>query len=269
MRQDLADAHPPRRLRAQAPPELSSVSAHHAVIPAVSPVNGINTGRREVPGHRLLVLGGTGGTLGDKWWNVMTGKLYWIVCRRNLQGFAYLAPVHSCSGQKFQLKRHEPQGINPDELILDLIEVHDDESASREAVDQVVQFQESIKTRNQYPNTAPCSLCRGVYASGIRGGHNYGGASPPLTWHPVLRSLVRASLGTRVAVTPDALVIPLGKAAQDAVSLLAADGLLNPGRSLTGFPHPSGGNGHRVRQYAANREALAGQVARWAATTLS
>jgi hypothetical protein len=87
--------------------------------------------------------------------------------------------------------------------------------------------------------------------------------------HPVLRSLVRASLGTRVAMTPDALVISLGKAAQDAVSPLAADGLLDPGRSLTGFPHPSGGNGHRVRQYAANREALAGQVARWAATTLS
>ena len=41
-------------------------------------------------------------------------------------------------------------------------------------------------------------------------------------------------------MTPDALVIPLGKAAQDAVSLLAADGLLNPGRSLTGFLHPSG-----------------------------
>jgi hypothetical protein len=86
---------------------------------------------------------------------------------------------------------------------------------------------------------------------------------------PVLRSLVRASLGTRVAMTPGALVIPLGKAAQAAVSLLAADGLLEPGRSLTGFPHPSGGNGHRVRQYAANREALAGQVTRWAATTLS
>jgi len=100
-------------------------------------------------------------------------------------------------------------------------------------------------------------------------GHNYSGASPPLTRHPVLRSPVRASLGTRVAMTPDALVIPLGKAVQDAVSLLAADGLLNPGRSLTGFPHPSGSNGHRVRQYAANCEALAGQVAQSAATTLS
>ncbi len=85
----------------------------------------------------------------------------------------------------------------------------------------------------------------------------------------MLRSLVRVSLGARVAMTPGALVVPLGKAAQDAVSLLAADGLVDPGRSLTGFPHPSGGNGHRVRQYAANRAALAEHVARWAAATIA
>ena len=100
-------------------------------------------------------------------------------------------------------------------------------------------------------------------------GHNFSGASPPLARHPVLRSLVRVSLGARVAMTPGALVVPLGKAAQSAVSLLAADGFIDPGWSPTGFPHPSGGNGHRVRQYAANREGLAEQVARWAATTTS
>ena len=113
------------------------------------------------------------------------------------------------------------------------------------------------------------ALCSAIDYPVFVNGRNYSGARPPLARHPVLRSLVRASLGTRVAMTPGALVVPLGKAAQDAVSLLAADGLVNPGRSLTGFPHPSGGNGHRVRQYAANRKALAGQVARWAATTVS
>jgi len=113
------------------------------------------------------------------------------------------------------------------------------------------------------------ALCSAIDYPVFVNGSNYGGASPPLTRHPVLRSLVRASLGARVAMTPDALVVPLGKAAQDAVSLLAADGLIDPGRSLTGFPHPSGGNGHRVRQYAANREGLAGHVARWAAMTSS
>lgn len=113
------------------------------------------------------------------------------------------------------------------------------------------------------------ALCSAIDYPVFVNGRNYSGAGPPLARHPVLRSLVRVSLGTRVAMTPGALVVPLGKAAQSAVSLLAADGLIDPGRSLTGFPHPSGGNGHRVRQYAANREGLAEHVARWAATTTS
>jgi hypothetical protein len=95
-------------------------------------------------------------------------------------------------------------------------------------------------------------------------GQNYGGANPPLAHDPLLRSLVRASLGARIAMTPNALVIPLGKAAQDAVTLLAADDLIGTAQCLTGFPHPSGANGHRARQYTANLESLADQVTRWA-----
>ena len=52
-------------------------------------------------------------------------------------------------------------------------------------------------------------------------GRNYGGASPPLVGHPVLASLVRACLGARVAMAPDALVVPLGKAAEAAADFLA------------------------------------------------
>jgi hypothetical protein len=98
-------------------------------------------------------------------------------------------------------------------------------------------------------------------------GRNYGGRSPSLTRHPVLRSLVRASLGARLAMAPDALVVPLGTAARDAVELLAADGLVDPVRCLWGFPHPSGANGWRARQYSASQPALAREVALWAATT--
>lgn len=70
-------------------------------------------------------------------------------------------------------------------------------------------------------------------------------------------------------MTPHALIIPLGTAADDAISLLAADGLVDRSRCLTGFPHPSGGNGHRVRIYQANREMLSYKVAKWAATRTS
>jgi len=100
-------------------------------------------------------------------------------------------------------------------------------------------------------------------------GQNYGGANPSLTGHPVLRSFVRASMGPRVAMAAAALIVPLGKAAQDAVMLLTADGLLDRERCLLGFPHPSGANGWRVRQYTARRKALHDEVAHWATVTAS
>jgi hypothetical protein len=101
------------------------------------------------------------------------------------------------------------------------------------------------------------------------GGRNYTGGSPPLTRHSALRSLVRASLGARLAMVPTALVIPLGKAAQGAVAFLAAEGLADPARCLLGFPHPSGANGWRVRQYATMRAELTAQISDWAAKASS
>lgn len=100
----------------------------------------------------------------------------------------------------------------------------------------------------------------------FRDGENYRGSSPQLTRHSVLRALVRASLGARIAMTPNALIIPLGSTADDAVSLLAAEGLVDRSRCLAGFPHPSGGNGHRTRIYQANRQMLAAEITRWAAS---
>lgn len=100
-------------------------------------------------------------------------------------------------------------------------------------------------------------------------GQNYGGRNPSLIRHPVLRSLVTACLGPRVAMAATALVVPLGKAAQDAVMLLIAEGLLDRGRCVLGFPHPSGANGWRIRQYTARRETLREEVAHWAATNAS
>jgi hypothetical protein len=100
-------------------------------------------------------------------------------------------------------------------------------------------------------------------------GRDYTGGSPSLTRHSALRSLVRASLGARLAMVPTALVIPLGKAAQGAVVFLAAEGLADPARCLLGFPHPSGANGWRVRQYAAMRPELTAQITDWAAKASS
>lgn len=94
-------------------------------------------------------------------------------------------------------------------------------------------------------------------------GRNYGGANPPLIGHPVLTSLVCACLGARVAMAPNALVVPLGKAAEAAVDFLARQDLLDRRRCLLGVPHPSGANGHRIRLYAERREALERAVLEW------
>jgi hypothetical protein len=96
-------------------------------------------------------------------------------------------------------------------------------------------------------------------------GQNYGGRNPSLIRHPALCSFVRACFGPRVAMAPTALVIPLGTAATDAATLLIDEGLLDQERCLRGIPHPSGGNGHRVKQYRERRETLAATLAHLAA----
>jgi len=96
-------------------------------------------------------------------------------------------------------------------------------------------------------------------------GRNYSGANPSLVGHPVLASLVRACLGPRVAMAPDALVVPLGKAAVAAVDFLARQDLLDRRRCLLGLPHPSGANGHRVRLYTERRAELAHALLAWRA----
>jgi Short C-terminal domain len=95
-------------------------------------------------------------------------------------------------------------------------------------------------------------------------GKNYRGASPRLTKHPTLAALVTACLGARVMMAPAALVVPLGKCATEAVQYLADRDLLTHERCLFGFPHPSGANGWRVRQFAERRERLKAEVSEWA-----
>jgi hypothetical protein len=92
-------------------------------------------------------------------------------------------------------------------------------------------------------------------------GDNYSGA-PKIGRHPILNAFVQEVLANDVASVADALVIPLGKQARDAVERLS----LERGRVLVGLPHPSGSNGHRARQYAERRGELVAAVKAWAGT---
>ena len=92
-------------------------------------------------------------------------------------------------------------------------------------------------------------------------GRNYTGAN--ITRNPALVSIIRQVLAGQLVQATDALVVPLGNAAAEAVGLLVSEGVLDAERCLLGFPHPSGANGHRKAQFEARRAALSESVVRW------
>lgn len=96
----------------------------------------------------------------------------------------------------------------------------------------------------------------------FRNGKNYGG-KPPIVRSPLLRRYVETRLAGELSRVPGAVVVPLGKSVSEALQLLASDVRLDLSRCLIGFPHPSGGNGHRKQEYAERREALQAQVSHW------
>ena len=97
----------------------------------------------------------------------------------------------------------------------------------------------------------------------FKAGMNYSGSAPTPTQSPILLAMVDQLLGPELDRVTDALVIPLGKGATECLRWLSGRGRLAPERWLDGLPHPSGANGHRVRQFAEHRAALRSQVRRW------
>jgi hypothetical protein len=92
---------------------------------------------------------------------------------------------------------------------------------------------------------------------------NYTGHPPP-TKSPLLMRFARNVLAPELALVGHALIVPLGKAVECVLDQLAAEGLIGRHRWLSGFPHPSGANGHRVRLFRDSVESLRRQVAEWA-----
>lgn len=57
-------------------------------------------------------------------------------------------------------------------------------------------------------------------------------------------------------IKQDYLLFPLGKAVTEVISDLAKQGEIPMERCLFGFPHPSGANGHRKKQFMQNKQQL-------------
>ena len=97
----------------------------------------------------------------------------------------------------------------------------------------------------------------------FRNNMNYTGHTPDPLKHDYLRFMTETLLMEELRAISPALVVPLGKAANECVqhvlSICRADVSL-----LDMFPHPSGANAHRIRQFNEQKRALSKTVHAWA-----
>lgn len=94
-------------------------------------------------------------------------------------------------------------------------------------------------------------------------GKNYTGHSPSPEKHDVLRHMLSTILVKDLNESPNSLIIPLGKSVEEALRYLAKKGFLDISRVVSGFPHPSGANGHRVKQFEAGKVAFKEKIFNW------
>ncbi|MGG3916009.1 hypothetical protein [Rossellomorea vietnamensis] len=87
-------------------------------------------------------------------------------------------------------------------------------------------------------------------------GKNYSGSTPNIVKTDILREYILDSFPKEMEHMNNPLIVPLGVNVSKALSFLAEQGLIDSTSILNGFPHPSGGNGHRHRQFAENKEGM-------------
>lgn len=85
---------------------------------------------------------------------------------------------------------------------------------------------------------------------------NYTGSSPKILDNEVLESYLKKYFYKEVEQLSNVLIIPLGKAVEEVLELMINNNLIKREQCLLGFPHPSGANGHRKKQFAESKEQL-------------
>ena len=93
----------------------------------------------------------------------------------------------------------------------------------------------------------------------LKDGADYKG-SPKVSTSRLLTEMAQTNLTVELEQLGNAFVIPLGRAVEDALAHL---GFRRSTRILWGFPHPSGGNGHRVKQFNQEYRSLRRAVRAW------
>lgn len=85
---------------------------------------------------------------------------------------------------------------------------------------------------------------------------NYTGSSPKIMENEILYNYVKKYFYKEVEILTDALIIPLGKSVEVILNKMIKENLLKKEQCLLGFPHPSGANGHRKKQFQENKKEL-------------
>ena len=94
-------------------------------------------------------------------------------------------------------------------------------------------------------------------------GRNYTGHTPKPLSMPALRHFIEHLLTEELQQVPAAIIIPLGQSVSEIIGYLVETGHVERHRCLMGFPHPSGANGHRVREFNERRVHLTRSLKEW------
>lgn len=94
-------------------------------------------------------------------------------------------------------------------------------------------------------------------------GRNYTGHTPKPLRMPALLHWIEHLLAEELQQVAAAIIIPLGQSVSDIIGYLVETDHLDRHRCLMGFPHPSGANGHRVREFNERREQLTRSLKEW------
>jgi hypothetical protein len=90
--------------------------------------------------------------------------------------------------------------------------------------------------------------------------NNYTGSNPKILKEKVFTSMMEELLIPELNEVKDAVIIPTGKAVSDVLRYLVKENKLRNRTILFDFPHPSGANGHRKKQYEKNKELFKQQL---------
>lgn len=87
-------------------------------------------------------------------------------------------------------------------------------------------------------------------------GKNYTGHSPDLMKTELLMDYVKTFFYPQVELLKDVLIVPLGRCVENVVLELIKEGKLKESQCLLGFPHPSGANVNRKKQFEEEKEQM-------------